>query len=139
METPEHNRGFPGGAGGEEPTCQCSETSEMRVQSLGWEDTLESLVKTVIIVQSCQTSWLHLPIKKHRPWETFPRPQANVTQPKSVQEGDPILQESPCRHPHTPNSCLHAVSRLSGLKCCFCCVSLLSSPQTWLAQDKIPL
>ena len=36
--------GFPGGAIGKEPACQCKK--EMRVQSLGWKDTLEEGMAT---------------------------------------------------------------------------------------------
>ena len=32
--------GFPGGASGKEPACQCRQHKEMQVQSLGWEDPL---------------------------------------------------------------------------------------------------
>ena len=37
---------FPGGASGEEPTCQMQEMLEMEVQSLGREDPLEKEMAT---------------------------------------------------------------------------------------------
>ena len=37
--------GFPGGASGKEPACQCRR-HEMQVRSLGWEDTLEESMAT---------------------------------------------------------------------------------------------
>ena len=39
------NEGFPGGASGKEPTCQCRR-QEMRVQSLGWEYPLKEKMAT---------------------------------------------------------------------------------------------
>ena len=39
------NKGFPGGASGKEPTCQCRR-QEMQVLSLGWEDPLEEGMAT---------------------------------------------------------------------------------------------
>ena len=39
-----HIMGFPGGASGKEPACQCRR--ETRVRSLGWEDSLEEVMAT---------------------------------------------------------------------------------------------
>ena len=36
-----YRKGFLGGASGKEPSCQCEETQETRVWSLGREDPLE--------------------------------------------------------------------------------------------------
>ena len=38
--------GFPSGASGKEPTCQCRKYNETQVQSLGWEDPLEESMAT---------------------------------------------------------------------------------------------
>ena len=38
--------GFPGGAGGKEPACQCRQTQETCVRSLSWEDPLEKEMVT---------------------------------------------------------------------------------------------
>ena len=42
----EKSSGFPGGASGKEPTCQCRRHNETWVQSLGWEDSLEEGLAT---------------------------------------------------------------------------------------------
>ena len=38
--------GFPGGARGKDPACQCRGCKEHRVRSLGWEDPLEEAMAT---------------------------------------------------------------------------------------------
>ena len=51
-------RGFPGGASGKGPTCQCRRCKRCPVLSLGWEDSLEDVMATrsSILAQSAQRS-----------------------------------------------------------------------------------
>ena len=38
--------GFPGGAHGKEPACQCRRLYKRQIRSLGWEDLLEEVMAT---------------------------------------------------------------------------------------------
>ena len=51
--------GFPGGAIGKEPACQCKK--EMRVQSLGWKDTLEEGMATHSSILAWRIPWTEEP------------------------------------------------------------------------------
>ena len=49
--------GFPGGASGKEPACQCRQHKEMQVQSLGWEDPLAEGTATHSNTLDCRIPW----------------------------------------------------------------------------------
>ena len=51
--------GFPGGAIGKEPACQCKK--EMGVQSLGWKDTLEEGMATHSSILAWRIPWTEEP------------------------------------------------------------------------------
>ena len=51
--------GFPGGAIGKEPACQCKK--EMRVQSQGWKDTLEEGMATHSSILAWRIPWTEEP------------------------------------------------------------------------------
>ena len=53
-------KGFPGGASGKEPACQCSR-HETRVQSLGWENPLEEGTATHSSVLAWRIPWIEEP------------------------------------------------------------------------------
>ena len=53
------HRGFPGGASGKEPTCQCRR--QVRVQSLGQADPLEEGMATHSSVLSWRILWTEKP------------------------------------------------------------------------------
>ena len=52
--------GFPGGASGKEPTCQCRK-HETWVQSLGQEDPLEKGMATHCSILACRIPWIKEP------------------------------------------------------------------------------
>ena len=49
--------GFPGGAGGKEPTCQCRRHKRLWVWSLGWEDPLEEGMATHSSILAWRIPW----------------------------------------------------------------------------------
>jgi len=49
--------GFPGGASGKEPACQCRRHKEMQVQSLVWEDPMEECTATYCSVLAWRIPW----------------------------------------------------------------------------------
>jgi len=49
--------GFPGGASGKVPACQCRRPLEMRVQSLGWEEPLEEGTATHSSILAWRIPW----------------------------------------------------------------------------------
>ena len=53
--------GFPGGASGKEPTCQCRRCWEMQVPSLGWEDPLEEGMATHSTILAWKIPWTEKP------------------------------------------------------------------------------
>lgn len=97
-----------------------------------------TLVKTGI-VKSCQTSCLSLP-KRNVDLGRLSQDTGSSGSPhqRLGRDGLQYCRRLLVGYPHTPKFCLCAVSRLSSLKCCFCCVSLLQSPQRSLEQDEIP-
>ena len=54
--------GFPGGASGKEPACQCRR-HEMQVQSLGWEDPLEEGMATHSSILAWRIPWTEEPAR----------------------------------------------------------------------------
>ena len=52
--------GFPGGASGKEPACQCKR-HETRVRSLGWEDALEEGMATRSSILAWRIPWTEGP------------------------------------------------------------------------------
>ena len=54
------NEGFPGGASGKEPTCQCRR-QELWVQFLGWEDPLEEDTATHSSILAWRIPWTEEP------------------------------------------------------------------------------
>ena len=53
-----HARGFPGGANGKEPACQCRRCQrDMQVQSLGREDSLEEGMATHSSIHAWRIPW----------------------------------------------------------------------------------
>ena len=54
-------QGFPGGASGNEPTCQCRRRKEAPVQSLGLEDPLEKVTATHSTVLAWRIPWMEEP------------------------------------------------------------------------------
>ena len=55
-----HPQDLPGGAGGKEPTCQCRR-QEMRVWSLGWEDSLVKGMATQPSILAWRIPWTEEP------------------------------------------------------------------------------
>ena len=53
--------GFPGGASGKEPACQCRRHKEMQVQSLGQEDPLEEGMTTYSSILAWRIPWAEEP------------------------------------------------------------------------------
>ena len=51
--------GFPGGASGQEPTCQCRR--QKRVLSVGWEDPLEEVMATHSSILAWKIPWTKEP------------------------------------------------------------------------------
>ena len=49
--------GFPGGASGKEPACQCRRHKEIQVQSLGQEDPLEEGIVTHFSIIAWRIPW----------------------------------------------------------------------------------
>ena len=54
-------QGFPGGASGNEPICQCRRRKDAPVQSLGWEDPLEEGMATHSTVLAWRILWTEGP------------------------------------------------------------------------------
>ena len=59
-------KGFPGGASGKDPDCQCRR-QEMGVQSLGWEDPLEKEMATHSTILAWRIPWTEKP-GGNSPW-----------------------------------------------------------------------
>ena len=54
-------RGFPGGASGKDPACQCGWTSETQARSLGQEDPLEESEATPSTILAWRIPWTEEP------------------------------------------------------------------------------
>ena len=53
--------GFPDGASGKEPACQCRRHKDTCVQSLGWEDPLEEGMATHCSILAWRIPWTEEP------------------------------------------------------------------------------
>ena len=60
METPEHDRGCPGGTGGKE-ALPVQETEETQVPSLGQEDPLDESMATRSSILAWEIPWIEEP------------------------------------------------------------------------------
>ena len=54
--------GFPGGASGKEPACQCQRLKETGIQSLGWEDPLKEEMATHSSILAWRIPWTEEPV-----------------------------------------------------------------------------
>ena len=54
--------GFPGGASGKEPACQCRRLKETGIQSLGWEDPLKEEMATHSSILAWRIPWTEEPV-----------------------------------------------------------------------------
>ena len=55
------DQGFPGGASGKEPACQCRRHNDTWVQFLGWEEPLEKEMDTHSSILTWETQWTEEP------------------------------------------------------------------------------